>query len=212
MGRPPEFRLSQEQSNALVAARAAAKKKSDHDLRRKIRALLLTGCGTCTRQEAAQICEVEVRSIFRWQRQYLEAGVDGLRPRPRPGKKPLLTPEQRLELAQLIEAGPEEAGLDTGIWTARLVGEQIRKRFEVSYADSHVRRLLHKLGFSVQFPRKKLAKADHEAQATWLKETLPALQERVKAEHGTLFLRTSACSSSLEPSAEPGPELARGSR
>ena len=69
MGRPPEFRLSQEQSNALVTARAAAKKTNDHNLRRKIRALLMTGCGTCTRQEAARVCEVEVRSIFRWQRQ-----------------------------------------------------------------------------------------------------------------------------------------------
>ncbi len=99
MGRPREFRLSQEQSNALVRARAAAKKKSDHDLRRKIRALLSTDSGNCTGQEAVRICEVEVRSIFRWQRQYLEAGVDGLRPRPRPGRKPLLRPEQRLELA-----------------------------------------------------------------------------------------------------------------
>lgn len=206
MGRPPEFRLTQEQANELVEARRLAKKRKDEDLRKKIRALLLTGLAECTRREAARFCEVEVRSVFRWQRQYLEGGLDGLKPLPRPGKKPLLAPEQREELAAVIEAGPEAVGLDTGIWTARLVGEQIQTRFGVSYSEQHVRKLLHKLGFSVQYPRKKLAKADLAAQEAWLSQTLPSIQEKVKAEEGTLFLRTSAASSSQAPSAEPGLE------
>ncbi len=206
MGRPPEFRLTQDQVNELVGARRAAKKRKDEDLRKKIRALLLTGTAECTRREAAKFCEVEVRSIFRWQRQYVEGGLNGLKPLPRPGKKPMLEDEQRDELSKIIEAGPDAAGLDTGIWTARLVGELIRKRFGVSYSEGHVRKLLHKLGFSVQYPRKKLAKADLAAQEAWLKETLPAIREKVRSENGTLFLRTNASSSSPVPSAEPGLE------
>jgi transposase len=39
-------------------------------------------------------------------------------------------------------------------------------------------RLLHQLGFSVQRPRKRLARADREAQEIWLKKRLPAIKKR----------------------------------
>ena len=38
--------------------------------------------------------------------------------------------------------------------------------------------LLHQLGFSVQRPRKRLARADAEAQAQWLREKLPAIKKK----------------------------------
>jgi transposase len=54
-----------------------------------------------------------------------------------------------------------------------MVNEVIKARFGVSYHNQHVPRLLHKMGFSVQRPRKRLARADMEAQATWLRDRLP---------------------------------------
>jgi hypothetical protein len=38
-------------------------------------------------------------------------------------------------------------------------------------------RLLHDLGFSVQRPRKRLARADAEKQAVWLGTTFPAIKK-----------------------------------
>jgi transposase len=58
-----------------------------------------------------------------------------------------------------------------------MIGDMIRKRFGVKYHNHHVPRLLHRLGFSVQRPRKKLAKADAEAQEYWLRTKLPALKK-----------------------------------
>ena len=53
----------------------------------------------------------------------------------------------------------------------------IEERFGVRYHNHHVPRLLHDLGFSVQRPRKRLAKADVEAQAQWLRKKLPAIKK-----------------------------------
>src|SRR5262245_19892443 len=55
------------------------------------------------------------------------------------------------------------------------LGDLIRQRFGVRYHNHHVPRLLHQLGFSVQRPRKRLARADKEAQERWLKKRLPAI-------------------------------------
>jgi transposase len=38
--------------------------------------------------------------------------------------------------------------------------------------------MLNDLGFSVQRPRKRLARADAEAQETWLRETFPAIKKK----------------------------------
>jgi transposase len=69
------------------------------------------------------------------------------------------------------------AGFDCGVWTGRLVGELIRRRFGVEYHWKYVPELLHKLGFSVQRPRKRLSRADLQAQEFWLRKTFPAFKK-----------------------------------
>ena len=73
----------------------------------------------------------------------------------------------------MIEAGPGAGGFACGVWTARMVAELIRDRFGVPHSWKYVPELLQKLGFGVQRPRKKLSRADHEAQQFWLRETFP---------------------------------------
>jgi transposase len=94
---------------------------------------------------------------------------------------PKLTEAQRAELVVLIEAGPQAAGYMGGVWTGPRIGDLIRKRFGVRYHNHHVPRLLHQLGFSVQRPRKRLARADRDAQETWIKKRFPAIKKRLLA-------------------------------
>ena len=63
------------------------------------------------------------------------------------------------------------------IWRGPMVGEMIRRLYGVRYHTHHIPRLLHQLGFSVQRPRKRLARADAESQAVWLRERLPAINK-----------------------------------
>jgi putative transposase len=117
-------------------------------------------------------------SVNRWLQWYEAAGLEGLITETAPGPAPKLSEEQRLELTVLIEAGPQAAGYTSGVWTGPMIRDLIEDRFGVHYHKHHVPRLLHGLGFSVQRPRKRLARADAEKQATWLKKTFPAIKKK----------------------------------
>jgi transposase len=129
--------------------------------------------------EMAEEIGVTRGSVNRWLQWFNAEGTDGLKPRKAAGPAPRLTPEQQSELVTVIEAGPQAAGYDTGMWTGPMIGDWIRKRFGVSYHNHHIPRLLHKLGFSVQRPRKRLARADRERQQLWLRKTLPAIKKKL---------------------------------
>ena len=117
-------------------------------------------------------------SVNRWLQWYESMGVEGLVTGKAPGAAPKLTEEQRDELVDLIEAGPLAAGYQSGVWTGPMIGDLIEQHFGVRYHNHHVPKLLHQLGFSVQRPRKRLARADAEAQATWLRETFPKIKKK----------------------------------
>lgn len=118
-------------------------------------------------------------AINRWLQWFNAMGPDGLRTGKAPGAAPRLSKAQKEELTATIEAGPQVAGFTTGIWTGPMVGDWIRRRFGVRYHNHYVPELLHQLGFSVQRPRKRLACADAEAQAAWLRERFPAIKKKL---------------------------------
>jgi transposase len=124
--------------------------------------------------------EVDVTrgSVNRWLQWYEAMGVEGLLTASAPGPARKLTDEQRSELTTLVEAGPLAAGYPSGVWTGPMIGDLIETRFGVRYHKHNVPRLLHELGFSVQRPRKRLARADAEAQATWFRKTFPAIKKK----------------------------------
>lgn len=126
----------------------------------------------------AEALGVNRTAITKWLAWYSAEGADGLRTTPRPGRVPRLTEEQRAEVARVVEGGPIAAGFTSGVWTGALVGQWIEKRFGVRYHPQHIPRLLHQLGFSVQRPRKRLARADLEKQAMWLRKTFPAIKKK----------------------------------
>jgi transposase len=117
-------------------------------------------------------------AVYKWLRWYEVLGAEGLRVRKSPGAPPRLSNAQKEELAEIIEAGPQSVGLTSGLWTGPMVGDVIFERYGVRYHHQHIPRLLHQLGFSVQRPRKRLARADAEAQAVWLRERLPAIKKK----------------------------------
>jgi transposase len=117
-------------------------------------------------------------SVNRWLQWYEAMGVEGLVTGKAPGPTPKLSEAQRDELGALIDAGPQAAGYTSGVWTGPMIGDLIEHRFGVRYHNHHIPRMLNELGFSVQRPRKRLARADMEAQATWLRETLPAIKKK----------------------------------
>ena len=67
-------------------------------------ALVLEGA---SREEAARAAGMDRQTLRDWVHRYNEEGLAGLHDRPRPGRKPRLTPEQEAELATAVERGPD---------------------------------------------------------------------------------------------------------
>lgn len=156
---------------------AAAETRGDLDCWRRGRAVL----GYIEERRVVDLAtEVGVTrgSVNRWLQWYEALGIDGLLTGIPPGAAPKLSDAQRAELASIIEAGPQAAGYQSGVWTGPMIGDLIEHRFDVRYHNHHVPRLLHQLGFSVQRPRKRLARADAEAQEYWLRARLPAIKKK----------------------------------
>jgi len=145
-------------------------------------------------------------SVNRWLQWYDKRGVDGLRTRIAPGPAPRLSEKQRSELADVIEAGPLSVGFSSGVWTGPMIGDWIHRRFGVRYHTHYVPELLHQLGFSVQRPRKRLARADAAAQAHWLRKRLPAIKKKLPHVEESSSSKTKRASGSTERSTKRGHE------
>lgn len=128
--------------------------------------------------ELAAALDVTRGSVNRWLQWYQAMGVEGLVTGTAPGPCPKLGEAQRSEMVALVEAGPLAAGYPSGVWTGPMIGDLIERRFGVRYHKHNVPRLLHELGFSVQRPRKRLARADAQAQAIWWQHKLPAIKKK----------------------------------
>lgn len=126
----------------------------------------------------AELLGVTRGSVNRWLQWYEADGIRGLETVIPPGPAPKLSDAQRDELSRLVEEGPQAAGYQSGVWTGPMIADVIEQRFGVRYHNHHIPRLLHQLGFSVQRPRKKLARADEVRQAEWLRVKLPAIKKK----------------------------------
>jgi hypothetical protein len=108
---------------------------------------------------------------------------------------------------RVVEAGPQAAGFQSGVWTGALVGQWIEQRFGVHYHPQHIPRILHQLGFSVQRPRKRLARADLERQAAWLRTLFPAIKKKRPGVAASSCSKTRQASGSMARSTRRGVEL-----
>lgn len=155
----------------------AAEKRSDLAAWRRGRAVLGYIEGRRVIELASEL-DVTRGSINRWLQWYEAVGLDGLVTGKAPGAAPRLTEEQLADVARQIEAGPQAAGYGIGVWTGPMIADYIEQRFGVRYHNHYIPRLLNGLGFSVQRPRKRLASADLQAQANWLRTKLPAIKKK----------------------------------
>jgi len=179
------MRLCPDEVEDVTKLRAVLKREGKHELDRRLRVVLLVGQGT-TMVETARICEVGRTTVKRWVDIYRRQGVWILISKgPYNGKKPRLSPEQMQELDAIIEAGPEASGLDTGVWTSPIIADLVKRRFGVSFHPSQIRRILHKLRFSIQYPKQRLSMADQALQAWWMREEFPRIKKSPAGTRGS---------------------------
>lgn len=91
-----------------------------------------------------------------------------MRDKPKSGRIPKLTIEQRTELKSILDTStPELFGYNTATWSGALVLDFIKNKWAVEYKTAQIYNILHSLGFSFQRAKGKYPEADKEKQAVF---------------------------------------------
>ena len=130
----------------------------DARVARRIHAVWLARRGlTC--QEIMDVTGAARRTVQQWVAKYNRGSLAELLDKPRVGRPSLLNGRQQTRLARHIEAGPTR-GL-----TAGAAADLVERDFGVLYSRRGIQRLLGRLGFFYQHPRRSRESPDLNAHA-----------------------------------------------
>jgi transposase len=132
-----------------------------------------------TSGQIAQLLQTDRTRVHAWIVAWNLAGEEGLWEGHRSGRPAELGAPERERLADIVESGPVAYGLNTAVWTSPLLAQVISEEFTVDYHPGHVRRLLGKMGFSVQRPTTRLVQADPQKRHRWTRYQYPNLKKKL---------------------------------
>jgi transposase len=135
--------------------------------------------------EAGESPEVVIKAlgftrgrIYEWLAKYREGGIDALRQKKAPGKKPTLSGKQLKEIYQIVVGeNPLQLKFEFALWTRDMVRELIKREFGVSLNVITVGRLLRKLGLTPQKPKRKSYQQDEYYVLKWMAEDFKKIKQ-----------------------------------
>ena len=151
--------------------RREAARSGDAGQARRLLALALVLEGV-SRTEAATVCGMDRQTLRDWVHRYNEEGIAGLFDRKASGPEPRLGAEQLIELAAIVEKGPDPE--KDGIVRYRRIDlrDLIEERFGLRFHERTIGKILHGLGFRHMSVRPRHPQADKDVQDAF-KKTSP---------------------------------------
>lgn len=141
-------------------------------------------------QDVALTFEVAVNTVYKWVKQYKEAGSKSLnnKKQGRPeGTGAGLNDEQCNRIKKLItDHCPEQLKMPFILWTRKAVQELIEKELNIQLAVRTVGTYLQKWGFTPQKPVKRSYEQQPAQVKKWLDEEYPAIKKSAMAENAEI--------------------------
>src|SRR3954447_8576540 len=171
-------KLRADYSAAELRRLAALSKNANQSRRLLSPAAVMAGMN---RTEAARIGGMDRQTLRDWVHRFNDHGPDGLLDGWSKGPEPRLSTEQRAEIAELVETGPDRAVHGVVRWRRIDLQRVIRERFGVAYHERTVGKLLKALGFSHISARPRHPAQDQRTIEAFKK--LPGYAERPFGRH-----------------------------
>lgn len=149
----------------------------EYRVAKRIHAVLLSHQEN-TSTEISKLIHVPRSCVCEWLKNYEEHGYESLLEGHRSGRQSELSQAQFIELGDIIDHGPIAYGYTSAIWSSIMIRDVIQNEFSVEYHPAHVRKLLHAMNFSVQKPKRILAKADVAQKNKWRRYTYPNIKKK----------------------------------
>ena len=143
---------------------------------RRLEALKVIQAGGKTNQQIADQFGVSLNTIYTWKERLRDRG--SLEATPTPGRPSRLSSAQFDQISTLLKEGALSHGFPDETWTTPRICELIGRHFDIWYHPDHLRKLLHRLGFSPQRPSKGAVEQDQQLVRTWVQTTRPELEKK----------------------------------
>jgi transposase len=158
-----------------VPRRPAAQRERDRLEARRLRAAELFAAGVRQAEVARQL-EVSAQAVSVWHRRWRAGGSQALLSRGPSGPAPRLSDAQLATVEQALLEGATSHGFVGELWTLERVAIVIERLTGVQHHPAWVWALLrHRLGWSVQRPRRRAAERDQAATDRWVKKRWPRI-------------------------------------
>ena len=141
----------------------------------------LLKAGKLTKAEIARELGISRAAVGAWAKAIKAKGLRGLLRRKSTGRVSKLSAEQKKRLKRLLDRGALASGYPTDRWTLVRVSELIKKEFSISYHPNSLKRVLDKLGYSVQKPLPRAAEQDEQLVKAWLEKDWPRIKKESAA-------------------------------
>jgi transposase len=114
--------------------------------------------------------------------------MDRLDAKKRGGRRPLLDAKAMKWIYKTVTDGdPRQFKFKFALWTSKMIGEVIFKKFGIKLSRASVCRLLNQLGLSAQRPLWRAYQRNPEFVEKWLKEVFPSIKAKAKRKGATIW-------------------------
>lgn len=127
-------------------------------------------------------------TIYGWLARYRDGGWDALDARKRGGRKPKLNGKAiRWIYKTVTEKNPLQIKFTFALWTSKMIGQVIYRKFGVKLSKSSVCRLLAQLGLTPQRPVWRAYQQRPGQVQKWLQEEYPRIRRLAKQNSALIF-------------------------
>jgi transposase len=126
-------------------------------------------------------------SIYKWLKKYDTSGLESLSSTKAKGPQSKLSNKQKQQLGKYLLKNPSQLKFEFALWTVKMIVQLIADRFNVSYSDVQVGRILKAIGFSKQKPLQRAYEQDPEKVGRWLNEEYPSIKKEAKKESRMIY-------------------------
>jgi len=175
--KPRIIKLHVKTSHKLILLKKEAERAGEYRVAKRIHAVLLNNQEN-TSTKIANLLQAPRSKVSEWLRNYENYGYDALLEGHRSGRKSELSQEKLIELGDIIDSGPIAYGYTSAVWNSIMIRDVIQNEFLVDYHPAHVRKILHKMNFSVQRPKRVLARANEEQKNKWRRYIYPNIKKK----------------------------------
>lgn len=123
---------------------ALLKSKEDYKIATRLVSILPLAKGESSRK-AQELLLLSHNQILIWAKRFNEKGLEGLKDKPKTGRKPKITVAQLVWLKKVVvEESPTKYDYNTETWTAPLLVDILKKHCNLTYSDDMVYVILKK--------------------------------------------------------------------